>query len=87
MRESDANLQMIQGWIDGTKAHGALQVLDRYVSLAAISSYPAAEIPSRHQVWIEHERPIEEGGAAIEVADKKAERMSAPREGDCIIPA
>jgi hypothetical protein len=38
MRESGPDLHMIQGRIEGTKAHGARQVLDRYVRLAAISS-------------------------------------------------
>jgi ABC transporter substrate binding protein len=80
MRESRPDLHMIQARIERTKAHGARQVLDRYVRLAAISSHPAAEIPARRQVWIEHVRPIEEGDGAIEVADEKAKRMSGPCE-------
>src|SRR6516165_5900621 len=87
MCEARANLHMIQARIEGTKAHSAGQVLDRDVCLAAISSYPATEIPPRRQVWIEQVRPIEEGGAAIEVTDEKAKCMSAPRKSDCIVPA
>ena len=87
MRESRPDLHMIQVRSEGTEAHGARQVLDRYVRLASISSHPAAEIPARRQVWIEHVRPIEEGDGAIEVADEKAKRMSGPRERDRIILA
>ena len=47
----------------------------------------AAEIPGGRQVGIEHQRPVEQCDAAVEVAAEMAERVAAAREGDRIVLA
>jgi len=63
------------------------EVLNRIVGFAVPDSQEPTEEPGSREVRIEHERPVKQGDAAIEVADEMAEHMTASREGDRIIPA
>ena len=87
MRERRSGLHRDDLRIEWAQAHGVRQVLDRYVRLTEQDSHPAADVPRPRQVRIEHESAIDEGGAAVEVADDIAERMTAPRERDRVILA
>ena len=64
-----------------------VEVLDGGVGLAAPGPQKAAEKPGRREIRIEHERPVEQGDAAVEVAGEMGERMPAAGERDRIVPA
>ena len=62
-------------------------MLDGAVGFAVPDPQKAAEEPGGRQVRIEHQRPVEQGDAAIEVAGEMGERMAASRERDRIVAA
>ena len=70
-----------------TASHRAFQVFDRKVRLTEIASYPATGVPTRSQVRIERQGPVNQGCAPIKIADDIAKRISGPKERDCIIAA
>src|SRR6266436_9628881 len=71
--------------IEAAQTHSTCQVLDRQVRLAEPCSDPTAGNPRRRQIWIEHERPVDEGSSGIELADDVGESKAAPGERHRVI--
>src|SRR6266567_1219568 len=73
-------------WIERVYAHSARQVLYGYVCFAEESSRPPAGGPRCRQVWIEHERSINQHHGCFEVTDDVGESPSGEGERHSIIP-
>ena len=69
------------------QSHRAPEILDGAVAIALPDSQETAEEPGGRQIWIEHQRPVEQGDAAIEVAGEMGERMAASRQRDGVVAA
>ena len=87
MRKRRSALHSVHFGIERAQAHGVSQSLNRIVRFAPHDLHEAAEEPGRREVWIEEQRLVDQGDAAIEVADEIRQRMSASSEGDSVILA
>jgi hypothetical protein len=87
VRKRRPALHSIHFGIEGTRAHGVSQSLNRIVRFTPHDLHEAGEKPGRREVWIEEQRLIDQGDAAIEVSDEICQRMSASSEGDSVILA
>ena len=68
MRRRHSGLHSVDFRIERAEAHGPLKMLDGAVGFAVPDPQKSAEEPGRRQVGIEHQRPVEQGDAGIEVA-------------------
>src|SRR5262245_49088574 len=73
--------------IVGAQAHGTTQVLDRDLRLTEPDLHQAAEEPCQCQIRIEHDSPIGEGSAVVEVANDKCEDHPGCAEHNSVISA
>lgn len=87
MRQRHSRLHSIHFGIEGTQTYCPREVLDRPVRVAGPDSWEPAEKPSSRKIRIEYKRPVEQGDAAIKVADEMVEHCTASREGDRIFVA
>src|SRR5438128_6854385 len=87
MRERRADVHVVQDRIKRAQAHSTRMVCNRQVHLAAIGSYPAAKVPGRCQVRIEHKRAINGGRCNIKVTVKPGKRMAASRQRNGVAQA
>src|SRR5215467_905268 len=86
MGEPGPGVHVVHERIDGTQAHGVIQVLERNLRLTAAVFYNARAVPSLSEIWIERESTINESGGPINVADDtKARDSSAGKRNGVIL--
>jgi hypothetical protein len=71
--------------IERVQAHCARHVFNRCFRFAEINSHPATEVPCRCQVRLEFQRPVNQGGASVELAKHPGEREPSGIQCDSIV--
>jgi len=85
MRHRHSGLHSIHLGVEGAQTHRALEVLCGAVRLPVPDSQESAQEPGRREIWVEPERPVDQGNATVEVACEVAERMGASRKRDGVV--
>src|SRR5215475_8605823 len=85
MGEPGPGVHVVHERIDGTQAHGVIQVLERNLRFTAAVFHKARAVPSLSEIWIESESTINESGGPINVADDTKARDSSTGKRDGVI--
>src|SRR5215469_4064887 len=85
MRGCGCGVHHMEGGIERAETHGASEMLHGNFGFAEPNPDPTAMGPCPCQARIKSERPIDKGGAIVEVPDYVGEGVSGPTQGKGII--
>jgi hypothetical protein len=85
--ERSAALHTKHGRIEWAETHRPIQLTDRHFRLSVKGPDPAAPAPGYCQVRIKHERLIDHGSAACEIANHIGEPKSTKTKGNRVVLA
>src|SRR6266436_3644922 len=80
MRQCHSCLHAEHLRIERAETHRACKKFDGGVGVTAHRSEKATQEPGCRQIWVEHQRLVDERDAGIQLAGEMSKRMSAPRE-------